>query len=64
MGVSYVYNFSVYGHMELHADFNHAPVCRKIGCRHGRFMQCYLIFIALSQGSGRILFAYQTTIVD
>ncbi len=24
--------------MELHADFNHALVCRKIGCRHGRFM--------------------------
>ncbi len=24
--------------MELHADFNRAPVCRKIGCRHGRFM--------------------------
>jgi hypothetical protein len=24
--------------MELHADFDHPLVCRKIGCRHGRFM--------------------------
>jgi hypothetical protein len=27
--------------MELHADIDHALVCRKIGCRHGRFMCLY-----------------------
>ncbi len=47
MDVSYVYNFSVYGHMELHADFNHAPVCRKIGCRHGRFICLYLLYMLI-----------------